>query len=294
MVVTPDYYREFRCIADKCKHNCCIGWEIDIDPETYAVYEKTEGELGRRLRENIDHTERCFKLTPQQRCPFLNDGNLCDIIIEAGDNALCQICTDHPRFRSCVEDVEEIGIGLCCEAAVKLVLGKKDITKIPHSHCKNQEANMLFETRKEIISLLQNRRLPLTKRFEMIYSKFGVGLYNFDVQEIKKLLIKLERFDPEWEKYIKRMQFEAFNALDDSRWQTAFEQIAVYFVYRHFTGGYTDGKYIERLDFLAFAMFVIVSMFDGESMESLEETVRMFSVEIEYSLENFEEVLNYL
>ena len=30
-VVVPNYYNQFKCIAEKCHHNCCIGWEIDID-----------------------------------------------------------------------------------------------------------------------------------------------------------------------------------------------------------------------------------------------------------------------
>ena len=32
----PSYYRQFRCIGSDCTDNCCIGWEIDIDPETLA------------------------------------------------------------------------------------------------------------------------------------------------------------------------------------------------------------------------------------------------------------------
>ena len=31
-IIAPNYYPAFRCIADKCRHSCCIGWEIDIDP----------------------------------------------------------------------------------------------------------------------------------------------------------------------------------------------------------------------------------------------------------------------
>ena len=38
----PKYYQQFHCIADKCKHSCCIGWEIDIDkdvfPENAVLY----------------------------------------------------------------------------------------------------------------------------------------------------------------------------------------------------------------------------------------------------------------
>ena len=36
----PDYYPLFHCIADRCRHNCCIGWEIDIDSRTAG--EETE------------------------------------------------------------------------------------------------------------------------------------------------------------------------------------------------------------------------------------------------------------
>ena len=34
----PEYYKKFRCIADRCEHSCCNGWEIDIDSATLARY----------------------------------------------------------------------------------------------------------------------------------------------------------------------------------------------------------------------------------------------------------------
>ena len=36
--VAPDYYPNFKCIASECRHNCCIGWEIDIDEDTFEYY----------------------------------------------------------------------------------------------------------------------------------------------------------------------------------------------------------------------------------------------------------------
>ena len=40
----PKYYKDFKCTADKCSHSCCIGWEIDIDPDTQNKYnELTDG-----------------------------------------------------------------------------------------------------------------------------------------------------------------------------------------------------------------------------------------------------------
>ena len=52
-IVTPSYYKKFKCIGSKCKHNCCIGWEIDIDKSTMDKYSSIDGELGARLKKSI-------------------------------------------------------------------------------------------------------------------------------------------------------------------------------------------------------------------------------------------------
>ena len=51
--IVPDYYKKFKCIADKCKHSCCIGWEIDIDEHTYNKYMNIKNEFGNKLKNNI-------------------------------------------------------------------------------------------------------------------------------------------------------------------------------------------------------------------------------------------------
>ena len=124
----PLYYRQFRCIGSDCTDNCCIGWEIDIDPETLADYQRVSGAFGKKLRDAIaipapDSAENAhFILDSAQRCPFLNNRNLCDIFIRLGESHLCQICTDHPRFYTWLSGGREEGIGLCCEAAARLIL----------------------------------------------------------------------------------------------------------------------------------------------------------------------------
>ena len=35
IVRVPDYFKEFSCIAGACKDSCCLGWEIDIDEDSY-------------------------------------------------------------------------------------------------------------------------------------------------------------------------------------------------------------------------------------------------------------------
>ena len=96
--VFPNYYNKFKCIADKCKHNCCIGWEIDIDEDTMDSYDCLDNDFGKKIRECIEGEEPHFVMKDDGRCPFLNDKGLCDIIIEYGDGAICDICYLHPRF----------------------------------------------------------------------------------------------------------------------------------------------------------------------------------------------------
>ena len=126
-LMAPYYYPAFRCIADKCRHSCCIGWEIDIDPDTRERYRRIPGAFGARLNAAIDDGEvSAFRLGADERCPMLNNNGLCDLITTLGEDALCQICADHPRFRNFFADRTEIGLGLCCEEAARLILSREE------------------------------------------------------------------------------------------------------------------------------------------------------------------------
>lgn len=129
----PDYYPKFSCIADKCKDSCCIGWEIDIDEDTYAFYKQTDGEIGKRLRKHMYQTvdgDYSFELQQHGRCPFLNETNLCDICIELGEEALSEVCTEYPRFTTSYGNVIQKCLSLSCEEVGRLVFTRDDSVKI--------------------------------------------------------------------------------------------------------------------------------------------------------------------
>lgn len=120
----PDYYKEFHCIAEKCKDSCCIGWEIDIDEETLEYYKSIPGAFGRRLKENMIEGEETSFALHKGRCAFLNEKNLCDICTELGETSLCEICLEYPRFTVEYGAVREKCLGLSCEEAGRLIFEK--------------------------------------------------------------------------------------------------------------------------------------------------------------------------
>ena len=183
-IFAPNYYNQFKCVAAACRHSCCVGWEIDVDEEALTRYDRVGGELGERLKAFIDREADppCFVLTHDERCPFLNQNGLCDLITELGEDSLCHICADHPRFRNILPDRVELGLGLCCEAAARLILSQTEYTEVeelsPEEAARDRYAHEEAEEndgfsrlgsriRDNCLHIGQNRRYPMGERTEL-------------------------------------------------------------------------------------------------------------------------------
>ena len=76
IVRVPDYFSEFSCIAGDCKDSCCLGWEIDIDEDSYEYYQTLPGEVGERLRKGIDFDVKYVNnVTPGQASVVITGKN---------------------------------------------------------------------------------------------------------------------------------------------------------------------------------------------------------------------------
>lgn len=122
-IQVPSYYKDFKCIADRCVDNCCIGWEIDVDDATLNKYDSLEGKEGDAIRSTLNRgNPTTFKLLENERCANLDCRGLCKIISCLGEGYLCQICRDHPRYFNETAEGIEGGIGLACEEAARLII----------------------------------------------------------------------------------------------------------------------------------------------------------------------------
>ena len=124
MEIRPAFYDDFACLAGRCRHSCCRGWEIDVDPDARRLYQTLPGPLGDELRAALQEQDGTwsFRLTESRDCPFLRSDGLCRLILALGEDSLCDICALHPRFYQDVGEHELAGLGLCCEAAARLLL----------------------------------------------------------------------------------------------------------------------------------------------------------------------------
>ena len=126
--IYPVFFPYFKCKADACSHTCCQIWEIDIDPDSEARYRSEKGPLGEELAQWMQKSEdgsTCFKLNDEGYCHFLTKEGLCRLVLEKGDDYLCDICKMHPRFFKYIDDWELCGTGLSCERTVEQIMEEK-------------------------------------------------------------------------------------------------------------------------------------------------------------------------
>ena len=271
-MITLDCWKSFHCIADKCRHSCCKGWEIYIDDDTLRKYATVGGEPGRELRRSIriDEDGAAFATVgPEARCPFLNEKGLCRLILELGEEYLSEICTEHPRFYHTVNGVEEQGFGLCCEESANLVLSAKRPLRL----------NGQWYWRENAIKTAQNRRLPLEKRLRLLSALPKCNR--------KALFLSLERMDGEWTAALERWDGELLSV--EQTLAVPLENLLVYFLFRH----WTEEADTRALAFSVLSVRVLASM-HTEGCGSLRELSRLYSAEIEYSDENTDAIRAWL
>ena len=194
--IYPTIYHTFQCKADRCENTCCQLWTIDIDETTAERYHATTGPLGESLRQaiTVDDEGSHFVFSKEQpMCPLLNENGLCKVVLELGEEGLCDTCHMHPRFYKYIEDLELCGVGLSCEASVELLA--EDM----------QSNQVIFTIEDDNGEFSPDERLTIQNIFELLAFDIDSSYFQYspnpDVQYYAKLLDlygTTEPIDEEW------------------------------------------------------------------------------------------------
>ena len=294
----PTYFNEFACIGGACEDNCCIGWEVDIDDESLEVYKSVGGEFGDKLRRCMND-ENSFTLK-NNRCPFLNDKNLCDIFINIGEDKLCTVCTEYPRFTETYGSLTEKGLGMSCESAAEFIFKSDKPTGFEtekfdyEEECDEDFLRILLNVRENIFDVLKNRKMNISDRVKTILNyaydvqdkinnnnvdKVPQSVDNCDfsqsekcindIKECVKLCLSLEIMEDSWTGVIENTLgiFDNYDNLSGefdlyiSGREYEYENLLVYFIYRYLLKAVFDCDVLTKVRFAAVS-YVIIRQLD--------------------------------
>lgn len=300
----PNYYKDFKCIAQKCKHNCCIGWEIDIDEDTLSYYENLKGKFSRKIKQGIESNDdcACFRLDGKGRCAFLNEKNLCDIILNLGEESLCQICSDHPRFRNYYSNRIEMGLGLCCEEAGRIILEQNvpfSLVMLSDDGCEDDNNDTEFwDFRERLFKFLNDNTISLGEKIKIYSTYCDIKVPEFSKDKWVDLYLSLERLDDYWSVVLNQLKdSDISNVIIPDEYNKHFENLIKYFTYRHITVENDS----EMIYFILTSYHMIellckmhIKNYGDLTSEDIIEYCRLYSSEIEYSDENIYKIIEVM
>ena len=284
----PLYFKDFKCIADKCRHSCCVGWEIDVDSDAVFRY-KSLGESGAAILSSLEYSEDIphFKLVGE-RCPHLEAGGLCRIISEHGEEYLCDICREHPRFYNYNGAGCEAGLGAACEEAARLILRCENYSEAvtlseDAEECEMPEFDAVIE-REKIYKTLSDLTRAYTERLSALWSEY---------------VSPMEKSDAEWQGVISELEyldgkncelFCAFSLSSAPPSEELAERALAYFIYRHTGSAETKEEFRLSLGLAFFLERLFASLMAKSPDADPSLLLRTISEEIEYSEDNTEAI----
>jgi len=298
-------YKDFKCIANKCPKTCCENWEIEVDEKTLENYKMINSEYSKKILANLYHSnEKTYIRRINGRCAFLNDDNLCDIIINLGENALSEVCFNHPRFIYELGKKEEISFSLSCPESVRLLLAEDNLSTITTTDDRQAKLNdidaekyfWLENIRDGLMKTVQNPNLSLIKKLINIYETvFNKSLKSNIVNEkqvdkIIKKLTKLNSIDPAFIKALSTdVNFDIKSAKIEKQLSNVLYSLLFYHTYKPLFYN-TNIKVI--INYIIFEILILIRL--SKMTNNLSDAIISFSHEIEHDEDNFRYLLKLL
>ena len=282
----PTFYHIFQCKANQCHHTCCQKWTIDVDEETAKLYQTLPTPLGEDLRKfmTVDDEGYYFMFSDKQpTCPLLREDGLCRVVLELGEDSLCDTCHMHPRFYKYIEDLELCGVGLSCEESVEKLLA-------------TEGDQLQFTIEDDDGEFTADDRPVLENIFDLLALGINPAICQFTpnhsiryCQELINLYKETEPIDEEWTKQLSYLEnmLSSTTTTDllnlDAQETVALNKVYQYILYRQID---MLAEYsLESLVRYAFDATVFIALLTHQ-LGNLPEQIRRWSEQIEYDEDN--------
>ncbi len=289
----PAYYPRFHCIADQCPHSCCVDWEIDLDPRTVSLYRHATHPYGDTLRKSLTYDSctdtHSFCLTQEGKCPHLDERGLCRIISQLGEAYLTTICCEHPRFYHTRGADEEVGVGMSCPEACRILL-----TSDAYASWICVEGDALPSTtpvtalREEVYRLLQDKTCPYPARLLTLWETYDCAPDRMTDEAWQAVFSSLEYLDA-----CHAPLFAAYTSHPsvDPVWYPYLERALAYFLFRHLTEDTDTREALTLACLLERTLASLLQNIPAQDTAQGMELARILSEELEYSPDNMDTLL---
>lgn len=308
-IFVPSYFDKFRCVADKCPDTCCIGWEVDIDSKTVEKYSSLKGEIREKIKKHLTCDEtgcNIFTLCDGDKCPFLNNCNLCEIHLEAGEDFLSKTCTLFPRFFDDFGSTREMGLGFGCPEVAKIILENNEPFSLKFHEENSTEAENIDEIflhellalRKDFFDILQKASLTFKEKIAKILtlakdfqqSIDGENFYDdFQERDFKtciSILEKMEYINDERKNFLIKLEDNKTSENIFDEYKSDFEKLMTYYIFRYILKAVYDYDVLTKVKYGVFACIIISRIYAYFEKPDFEKRIKImysYSKEIEYS-----------
>lgn len=183
----PLFYKDFRCLAAACQHNCCGNWEIALTKKDYlklknaAKSRELQSALSdglSRLRDGAhDGWYARFAMGPEGGCVFQTEEGLCRLQLEGHGEHLPEVCRVYPRRCAYTQAAQELSLNSSCEAVLALLWDLPQGIDFLEEDLPREEWRTVVvgprlarfaDIRSLCIDVLQERSLPLSRRMLLL------------------------------------------------------------------------------------------------------------------------------
>ncbi len=203
-------YNDFKCTANKCKFTCCEGWDINIDKDTYEKWEKVEKDStyllnGVKSKECNGKEEYFIKKETFEKCPFLDEEGLCNIVKSHGEGYLSKTCHSFPRMNNDFRYKRELSLSCSCPEVVQILdkiegkifmepegrNNKEELLEIKIENINQGEELLELKIRESLINIVYEDKFSLDERlligFDMLLNILEDESYTSEESLLKEL-----------------------------------------------------------------------------------------------------------